>query len=30
MFLQEIIKGDPLECAKWIYTVSLVNGVPLK
>lgn len=30
MFLEEIIKGDPLECAKWIYRVSLVNGAPLK
>ena len=22
-FLEEIIKGDPLECAKWIYKVSM-------
>ena len=22
-FLEEIIKGDPLECAKWIYRVSM-------
>ncbi len=29
-FLEEIIKGDPLECAKWIYRVSMQNGLPLK
>ena len=22
-FLEEVIKGDPLECAKWIYKVSM-------
>jgi predicted unusual protein kinase regulating ubiquinone biosynthesis (AarF/ABC1/UbiB family) len=29
-FLEEIIKGDPFECANWIYKVSLLNGQPLK
>ena len=29
-FLEEVIKGDPLECAKWIYRVSLYDGLPLK
>jgi predicted unusual protein kinase regulating ubiquinone biosynthesis (AarF/ABC1/UbiB family) len=29
-FLAEIIKGDPIECAKWIYRVSQYNGAPLK
>ena len=28
-FLAEIIKGDPVECAKWIYRVSQLNGMPL-
>ena len=29
-FLEEVIKGDPLECAKWIYRISLKNGLPLQ
>ena len=28
-FLEEVIKGDPLECAKWIYRISMIDGKPL-
>lgn len=29
-FFEVIIKGEPLECAKWIYHVSMKkNGLPL-
>ena len=29
-FLEEVIKGDAIECAKWIYRISLKNGTNLK